>query len=97
MFLEIVTPEASIVTAEVNSITVPGINGRFQMLKNHASVVSLLEKGTVTFTGSPTITEGFEDRFTKDEDGKWVDRKSTRLNSSHVASSYAVFCSKKIQ
>src|SRR5690625_6638359 len=66
MFLEIVTPEASIVTAEVNSITVPGINGRFQMLKNHASVVSLLEKGTVTFTGSPTITEGFEDRFTKD-------------------------------
>lgn len=72
MFLEIVTPEASIVTAEVNSITVPGINGRFQMLRNHASVVSLLEKGTVTFSGSPTITEGFEDRFTKDEDGKWV-------------------------
>src|SRR5690625_6331854 len=24
-----------------------------------------------------------------------IDRKSTRLNSSHVASSYAVFCSKK--
>src|SRR5690625_6003881 len=25
----------------------------------------------------------------------WPDRKSTRLNSSHVASSYAVFCLKK--
>src|SRR5690625_6226271 len=25
----------------------------------------------------------------------WADRKSTRLNSSHVASSYAVFCLKK--
>src|SRR5437870_10190961 len=25
----------------------------------------------------------------------WLDRKSTRLNSSHVASSYAVFCLKK--
>src|SRR5690625_6328876 len=25
----------------------------------------------------------------------WGDRKSTRLNSSHVASSYAVFCLKK--
>src|SRR5207253_6089724 len=25
----------------------------------------------------------------------WVDRKSTRLNSSHVAISYAVFCLKK--
>src|SRR5690625_5440036 len=28
-------------------------------------------------------------------DGKTVDRKSTRLNSSHVAISYAVFCLKK--
>src|SRR5690349_23121614 len=25
----------------------------------------------------------------------WADRKSTRLNSSHVESSYAVFCLKK--
>src|SRR5437870_10387644 len=29
------------------------------------------------------------------EHGKWLDRKSTRLNSSHVAISYAVFCLKK--
>src|SRR5690625_6405875 len=27
--------------------------------------------------------------------GLWLDRKSTRLNSSHVAISYAVFCLKK--
>src|SRR5690349_22654727 len=27
--------------------------------------------------------------------GAWVDRKSTRLNSSHVEISYAVFCLKK--
>src|SRR5690625_6754640 len=26
---------------------------------------------------------------------EWSDRKSTRLNSSHVATSYAVFCLKK--
>src|SRR5690606_40897333 len=25
----------------------------------------------------------------------WIDRKSTRLNSSHVQNSYAVFCLKK--
>src|SRR5436853_854969 len=25
----------------------------------------------------------------------WIDRKSTRLNSSHLGSSYAVFCLKK--
>src|SRR5699024_11301807 len=26
---------------------------------------------------------------------RWLDRKSTRLNSSHVSTSYAVFCLKK--
>src|SRR5437870_10243184 len=31
----------------------------------------------------------------KDVDGRDKDRKSTRLNSSHVAISYAVFCLKK--
>src|SRR5699024_12113542 len=30
-----------------------------------------------------------------DDGGQGVDRKSTRLNSSHVSISYAVFCSKK--
>src|SRR5207249_8743060 len=29
------------------------------------------------------------------QDGSWRDRKSTRLNSSHVSTSYAVFCLKK--
>src|SRR5690606_42062715 len=32
-------------------------------------------------------------RFLRDEG--WLDRKSTRLNSSHVKISYAVFCLKK--
>src|SRR5437588_9003367 len=27
--------------------------------------------------------------------GRWIDRKSTRLNSSHTVISYAVFCLKK--
>src|SRR5690606_40308616 len=33
-------------------------------------------------------------RFFYDQDRKVQDRKSTRLNSSHVKISYAVFCSK---
>src|SRR5699024_11821448 len=37
--------------------------------------------------------EGLEDYFTKLVGGG--DRKSTRLNSSHVSISYAVFCLKK--
>src|SRR5690625_5842178 len=37
----------------------------------------------------------FEDRGIAFSDFKGIDRKSTRLNSSHVAISYAVFCLKK--
>ncbi|PKH49636.1 hypothetical protein CXF68_02540 [Tenacibaculum sp. Bg11-29] len=47
MFLEIVTPEAILFSSEVDSVTVPGINGEFQMLNNHVSIVSILTKGAV--------------------------------------------------
>ena len=33
MYLEIVSPEATLFAGEVNSVTVPGINGEFQMLQ----------------------------------------------------------------
>ena len=47
MFLEIVTPEAILFSSEVDSVTVPGITGEFQILNNHAPVVSILNAGTV--------------------------------------------------
>ncbi|MDC7995193.1 F0F1 ATP synthase subunit epsilon [Altibacter sp. HG106] len=72
MYLEIVSPEASLVSGEVNSVTVPGVEGEFQMLNNHAPIVSILEAGKVKFDGNPTIAEGFEKKFTKDDQGKWV-------------------------
>ncbi|MFT4668809.1 MAG: F-type H+-transporting ATPase subunit epsilon [Chitinophagales bacterium] len=72
MYLEIVTPEASIVSGEVESVTVPGVKGPFQMLNNHAAIVSLLAAGKVKFLGNPTIAQGFEAKFTKEETGKWV-------------------------
>ena len=71
MYLEIVTPEASLVSGEVKSITVPGVNGEYQMLDNHAATVSLLGAGTVKFEGNPTIAAGHEGKFTKATDGKW--------------------------
>tara|TARA_B100000508_G_C11232470_1_gene167667 strand:- start:164 stop:439 length:276 start_codon:yes stop_codon:yes gene_type:complete len=71
MYLEIVTPEASLVSGEVESVTVPGVQGEFQMLNNHAATVSILGKGKVKFAGNPTIAEGFENKF-QQENGKWV-------------------------
>ncbi|WP_142784337.1 F0F1 ATP synthase subunit epsilon [Changchengzhania lutea] len=71
MYLEIVSPEASLVSGEVESVTVPGVDGEFQMLNNHAAIVSLLAEGEVRFQGNPAITIGYENKFTQ-KNGKWV-------------------------
>lgn len=70
MYLEIVTPEASILSGEVQSVTVPGVQGEFQMLKNHAAIISVLEEGKVKFRGNPTIAEEYQSQFHKEGD-KW--------------------------
>lgn len=52
--LEIVTPESEIFSGAVQSLSVPGMDGRFQVLYNHAPIISTLDKGTlkvVTETG----------------------------------------------
>jgi len=64
MILEIVTPEATLLHTDVEIVTVPGINGEFQMLNNHAPVVSLLVEGNVKFKGAQVdIKEEFENIF----------------------------------
>lgn len=47
MYLEIVTPEAVVFGAEVEAVKVPGVDGEFQMLNNHAPIVSILVQGEV--------------------------------------------------
>ncbi len=47
MFLEIITPDKEIFKGEVKSVAVPGSNGEFEMLHNHAPIISTLEKGKV--------------------------------------------------
>jgi len=67
MFLEIVTPEASIFQGDVDSVTVPGVDGEFQMLNNHAPIVSLLQEGKIKIQGNVTIEEEFENLFSKED------------------------------
>jgi len=47
MHLEIVTPEKSLYSGEVVLVQLPGKDGSFEILKNHAPIVSTLEKGTI--------------------------------------------------
>lgn len=72
MYLEIVSPEATLFAGEVTSVTVPGINGEFQMLQNHAPIVSLLQEGEVKVQGDITIEEDVQDKFTKGANGETV-------------------------
>ena len=45
--LEIVTPSKPAFSGEIKAITVPGTKGRFQVLKNHAPIISTFEIGMV--------------------------------------------------
>ncbi|AEW87369.1 hypothetical protein B0A78_04605 [Flavobacterium columnare NBRC 100251 = ATCC 23463] len=66
MIVEIVSPEATLFKGEVTSVAVPGVNGEFQMLNNHAPIVSLLAKGNVKIVGSSIkIAKEFKDKFSK--------------------------------
>jgi F-type H+-transporting ATPase subunit epsilon len=47
MFLEIITPDKKVFEGEVDSVSVPGSKGSFQMLNNHASIISTLINGKV--------------------------------------------------
>jgi F-type H+-transporting ATPase subunit epsilon len=67
MILEIVTPEMTLFKGEVESVSVPGINGQFQMLDNHAPVVSLLGKGAVKIFGNVELDDSVVTLFKKEE------------------------------
>ena len=66
MHLEIVSPEQIILSEEVNSVSVPGINGEFQMLDHHAPVISVLKKGSIKLDASVSLPENSKSQFYKE-------------------------------
>jgi F-type H+-transporting ATPase subunit epsilon len=58
MYLEIITPEKKLFAGEIKLLKVPGTKGSFEILKNHAPIISTLEKGTVKII-SPEGSETF--------------------------------------
>ena len=63
MHLEIISPEKTLFKGEVESILFPGTYGDFQVLNNHAPIVSTLTKGKVKIIGKISIDEGVKDKF----------------------------------
>ena len=55
--LEIISPVVTVFSGEVNSVTVPGTSGSFQVLKNHAALVSSVEVGMVKIKKGSEVLE----------------------------------------
>jgi F-type H+-transporting ATPase subunit epsilon len=47
MKIEIITPDKKIYEGEIKSVRVPGKKGSFQVLKDHAPIISTLDNGSV--------------------------------------------------
>jgi F-type H+-transporting ATPase subunit epsilon len=58
--LEIITPAESLYKGEVNIVRVPGTKGSFTILKNHAAIISTLEKGTIKIVDKNNKTSFIE-------------------------------------
>src|SRR5699024_12347353 len=87
-------------SSDLSSLCAPGINSRNSSIRlsfdNISCCTKYFVKG-ISFAPAANIVKrllGFTE-VTKSSKDPVLDRKSTRLNSSHVSISYAVFCSKK--
>jgi F-type H+-transporting ATPase subunit epsilon len=48
MFVEIITPDRKVFSSEASVVTLPGVNGSFQIMNDHAALVSTLQKGELS-------------------------------------------------
>ena len=49
MHLEIITPDKKLFEGDVSIVTFPGSDGSFQVMNNHAPLISLLKAGMVEY------------------------------------------------
>ncbi|MAD97835.1 MAG: hypothetical protein CMB99_10965 [Flavobacteriaceae bacterium] len=88
MYLEIVTPEAILFSSEIVSVSVPGMDGQFQLLDNHAAIVSTLKDGEIKIESPQAkLDELYADKFTKTKDGQFlyaINSGTLELNNNKV-------------
>jgi len=86
MYLEIISPEKTLFKGEVESVLFPGTYGHFQVLNNHAPIVSNLKKGKVKILGNISIDKDVQDKFKYNEKETTLDIESgtVEMNNNHV-------------
>jgi F-type H+-transporting ATPase subunit epsilon len=73
MFIEIITPDKKVFEGEVKLVQLPGSKGSFEILKNHAPIISTLDKGTIKIVEENGKEQLFE------VDGGVVENKANKI------------------
>jgi F-type H+-transporting ATPase subunit epsilon len=60
MQLEIIAPDKNLYSGEVDLVQVPGSKGSFEILRNHAPIISTLEEGQIKIVDAKGATTFFE-------------------------------------
>ncbi|MBR2103719.1 MAG: ATP synthase F1 subunit epsilon [Bacteroidales bacterium] len=74
MTVDIISPDSVIYSGEATLVSLPGSKGAFEILQNHAAIISSLEKGRIKVT---TSNDG--DKFF-DVNGGLVEFSDNKLN-----------------
>ncbi len=60
MHLEIITPDKTIYDGNVNLIQLPGLHGSFEIMNNHAPMISVLKQGKIKIRDDQGQSEFYE-------------------------------------
>ncbi len=73
MLLEIIAPDQQLFSGEVDLVQVPGSKGSFQILRNHAPIISTLDPGQIKIVNQKGETTFF------DVDGGIIEAKNNKI------------------
>ena len=73
MLLEIIAPDKKLYSGEVDLVQVPGSKGSFEILRNHAPIISTLEQGRIKIVDIKGGTTFFE------VDGGVIEAKNNKI------------------
>ena len=60
MQIDILTPEKKLFSGEIQSVKLPGTNGEFEILSNHAPIISTLSAGKIHLIQNDQSKQSFE-------------------------------------
>ncbi len=73
MLLEIISPDKRLYSGDADLVKVPGSKGSFEILKDHAPIISTLEKGQIKIVAPDGKTTIFE------IDGGVIEAKNNKI------------------